>query len=171
MIKRTMAGVVVAAIMLWGTTTTAQIRSDVIYGYKDGMALIYDVIHVEKGGLFKPDIDKSGLHTRQNPLHAPLVDIAGNIGTIFPLNKQFHNGAVFLDGNPGLVFCNIYDHSSIHALFLLFSVPGNPGQRAGADAQLDYPGCFYVTGIEIENGVEYIGRSDHFSGICYQAHR
>jgi acetyl esterase/lipase len=45
MMKRLVA---IAVLAIWGTAADAQIRSDVIYGYKDGMALFYDVFHADE---------------------------------------------------------------------------------------------------------------------------
>jgi len=46
--KIVQAGLVLLCLALNGGIANAQIRSDVIYGHKDGMALIYDVFHADE---------------------------------------------------------------------------------------------------------------------------
>lgn len=79
------------------------------------------IIHVNECGLVESDVHEGGLHPGQDPLDPALVYIAGNTGFIFSFNKDFDNGAVFQQGNPGFMGGGIYNKLFQHGISYCFS--------------------------------------------------
>ena len=64
--------------------------------------LLADVGDVEEGVLLEADVDEGRLHPRQDPRHAPLVDVADDAALLPAFDLHLGDAAVLEDGHPGL---------------------------------------------------------------------
>jgi hypothetical protein len=67
------------------------------------------VADVQEGVLAGADVDKGGLHARQDILHAPLVDVADEMRMRGTLHLHRLQLAVFEQGHAGLLRHHVHD--------------------------------------------------------------
>lgn len=70
------------------------------------------VADVQEGVLPGADVDKGGLHARQDVLHAPLVDVADEMRMRGTLHLHRLQLAVLEDGHASLLWHHIHDDGS-----------------------------------------------------------
>ena len=69
---------------------------------------------MQKRSAFATDVDKGGLHAGQHAHHLAHVNIADKAARRGPFDVQFLGHAVFDDGDPGFLRCDVDQYIFAH---------------------------------------------------------
>ena len=81
--------------------------------------LLADVGDVEEGVLLEADVDEGGLHPRQDPRHASLVDVSDDAALLAALDLHLGDAAVLEDGDAGLAVVGGDEELFLHGRIVL----------------------------------------------------
>jgi hypothetical protein len=76
--------------------------------------VVDDVADVEEGGLVQPDVDEGGLHARENPDHAPLVDVADDSLVLLTLEIELGDVSLFDERDACLAAGRVDQEDAAH---------------------------------------------------------
>ena len=76
--------------------------------------VVDDVADVEEGGLVQADVDEGGLHAREDPDHAPLVDVADDSLVLLTLEIELGDVSLLDEGDARLAAGRVDQEDAAH---------------------------------------------------------
>ncbi len=115
----------------------------------------------------QPDVDEGRLHAGQDPQHPTFIYVPGDVGIIPAVHVNLDDGAIFEQGDAGLVFSHIDDELLVHRTTLTYGFTGHAASRF-RPFQLADPGVAEIGFRDSKNLFEDLGRPHRLTRLAAQ---